>query len=87
MTNQEANKKVTKLFNRFKKLKQTTNSEQYYKDLEVLKKDCYALYKVIDVFYILSPLNAVKIASINSTIRFVQPYLMLMQLQKTVNVY
>ncbi len=97
MTKQEANSKVRKLFNRWQRDFRATKkdfednwvepTEEYYKELKQFKADCKALHNVVGVYTYLTDRNALKMASICSSVRFVEPYQMLMQLQKTTNSY
>ncbi len=90
MTSKEANSKAVKLFNKWRR-DFCNNSEapttQYYEDLEKFKKSCKELHSVVDVYKVLTDKNALKMASICSSLRFVEPYKMLMELQKTTNSY
>lgn len=90
MTNKEANSKAQKLFNKWR-MDFCNNHEEptadYYNKLEEFKKECAQLHNVVGVYEILTDKNALKMASICSGTRFVQPFQMLMQLQKTTNSY
>ena len=90
MTKQEANSKAVKLFNQWRK--EFNNSHQkpdakYYKRQEAFKKECKQLHNVVGVYEVLTDKNALKMASICSSLRFVEPWQMLMQLQKTTGSY
>ena len=90
MTNKEVNSKAIKLFNRWVKDFSNSTTEptnEYYRQKEEFKKECLKLHNVVGVYEVLSDKNALKMASICSSIRFVEPYRMLMQLQKTTGTY
>jgi hypothetical protein len=90
MTTKEANSKASKLFSLWRKEFCNTSQQPdkaYYKKLEDFKKECESLHNVGGVYKILTDKNALKMASICSSIRFVEPYRMLMQLQHTTNSY
>jgi hypothetical protein len=92
MTAKEANSKATKLFNRFKRefnggLEAEAPTDEYYKKLNDFKKECAQLHNVVGVYKVLTDKNALRMASICSTHRFVQPFQMLMELQKTTGTY
>jgi len=76
MKNSEANSKARKLFNRWRKGLTAEQREQF-------TEDCLALHNVIGVYEVLTDKNALKMASICSSIPFVPPFRMLMKLQKT----
>lgn len=90
MNNKQANSKAVKLFNKWQR-EFCDNSEpptnDYYERLEAFKNDCRKLHNVVGLYEILSDKNALKMASICSTVRFAEPWSMLMQLQKTTNSY
>ena len=90
MTKKEANSKAQKLFNKWRK--EFCNSWQiptddYYKRLEAFKKECLHLHNVVGLYDVLTDKNALKMASICSSIRFVEPFQMLMQLQRVTGTY
>ena len=90
MTKQEANSKVVKLFNKWRKdfcdpLQSPTN--EYYKSVEEFKKECLSTHNIVGLYECLTDKNALKMASICSSIRFAQPWHMLMYLQKTTKTY
>ena len=85
MTTKEANTQAVKLFNRFVKYK--NKSEATHDEREQLKNDCLQLHGVVGIYEYLTDKNALKMASICSTLRFVEPFKMLMQLQKTTGTY
>jgi hypothetical protein len=90
MTTKEANSKARKLFNQWRKEFCNYSEEptdEYYTRLKQFKADCKALHDVVGVYGSLTDRNALKMASICSSVRFVEPYLMLMQLQKTTKSY
>ena len=90
MTNQEANSKVRILFNKWRKDfcdNKQAPTDEYFINLEKFKKECLSLHEVVGIYDVLSDKNALKMASICSALRFVKPYRMLMQLQKTTNSY
>jgi len=90
MTNKQANAKALKLFNKWRKEfcnQSITADDKYIKSLEAFKNECLTLHYVVGVYEILSDKNALKMASICSTIRFVEPYYMLMKLQHTTKSY
>ena len=90
MEKKQANSKAVKLFNQWRK-EFCDNSEpatdEYFKKLNAFKKECEDLHNVPDVYYTLTDKNALKMASICSSLKFVQPYRMLMQLQKKTGSY
>lgn len=90
MTKQEANSKALKLFNKWKREFRNYSevpTDDYYARLKQFKADCKALHDVVGVYTYLTDKNALKMASICSSVRFVEPYQMLMQLQKTTKSY
>lgn len=90
MTTKEANSKVVKLFNQWQREfcnQNTEANDDYYKRLEAFKKECLQVHDIVGLYDVISDKNALKMASICSSVRFVQPYQMLMQLQKTTNSY
>ncbi|MFT6879127.1 MAG: hypothetical protein ACJARG_000051 [Arcticibacterium sp.] len=91
MTKKEANSKVVKLFNKwrgnFRSQEKVDDTEKYYKDVENFKAECKQVHDVVGLYEVLTDKNALKMASICSSLRFVPPYLMLMQLQKTTKTY
>jgi hypothetical protein len=92
MTNKELNSKVNKLFNRFVKLQNSTVKSEKERDInlskiEDLKKDCLTVHYIVGAYEVMTDKNALKMASICSTYRFVEPYRMLMELQKTTLTY
>lgn len=90
MTKQEANSKARKLFNQWRKEfcnYSEVPTDEYYARLKQFKADCRALHNVVGVYEWLTDKNALKMASICSSVRFVEPYQMLMQLQKTTKSY
>lgn len=90
MTTKEANSKAQKLFNRwvkdFRNFGEEPNQD-YYGRVEDFKKECAKLHNVVGIYEVLTPKNALKMASICSSLRFVEPYRMLMELQKTTKTY
>ena len=91
MDNREANNKVVKLFNKWKKDFHNPNgekaTEKYFKEVEDFKEECRKLHNVVGLYEVLTDKNALKMASICSSLRFVEPYRMLMELQKTTKTY
>lgn len=90
MTNKEVNSKAQKLFNTWRKdfcNQYTEPSEDYYKRLKEFNKECLHLHNVVGAYDVLTDKNALKMASICSCTRFVEPFQMLMQLQKTTGSY
>ena len=90
MTKQEANSKARKLFNQWRKEFRNYSEEptyEYYARLKQFKEDCKALHNVVGVYTCLTDKNALKMASICSSVRFVPEWQMLMQLQKTTKSY
>ena len=90
MTNKEANSKVNKLFNKWVKNFKSPLGEvndKYYNDLNLFKTECRKLHSVSGLYEVITDKNALKMASICSSTRFVEPYRMLMQLQKTTKTY
>jgi len=90
MTTKEANSKVSKLFNEWQRDFRGQNdkpTDEYYRDLEDFKKRCKHLHDVVGLYEVISDKNALKMASICSSIRFTQPFEMLMQLQKTTKTF
>lgn len=90
MTAKQANSKALKLFNQWKREFRNYSEEptpEYYDNQNKFKKDCLALHNVVGVYDILTDKNALRMASICSGIRFVEPWRMLMQLQKTTGTY
>jgi hypothetical protein len=90
MTNKQANSKAIKLFNKW--CKEFRNSmkgatPEYYQKLEEFKKECKQLHDVVGIYSAFTDKNALKMASICSSTRFVEPYRMLMQLQHTTKTY
>ncbi|MGK0324847.1 MAG: hypothetical protein ACJA1D_000179 [Polaribacter sp.] len=85
MTKKEVNSKVLKLFNFWKKKLNTqiNGTEKYYSDLEEFRKECKNLHDVVGAYEVMTYQNALKMASICSSIPFVSPFRMLMKLQKT----
>ena len=76
MKTKEANSKARKLFNQWKKGGTAEQKEQ-------LIRDCLSLHNVVGVYEVLTDKNALKMASICSSVSFVPPFRMLMKLQKT----
>lgn len=89
MTSKEANSKARKLFNQWRKefCNNLNVTEDYYTRLKQFKVDCKALHDVVGVYGYLTDKNALKMASICSSVRFVPEWQMLMQLQKTTKSY
>lgn len=90
MTKQEANSKAQKLFNKWQREfcnAATETTPEFYTKKEAFTKECFNLHNVVGIYEVLSDKNALKMASICSSVRFVEPYRMLMQLQKTTNSY
>lgn len=90
MTNKEANSKVIKLFNKwckeFRNYSEVAD-EDFYKRLELFKKECSQVHNIVGIYDVLTDKNALKMASICSSVRFVEPYRMLMELQRTTKTY
>lgn len=90
MTSKEANSRAVKLFNRWQRDFCSDSEEPtptYYIQLEAFKKECKELHNVVGIYKVLTDKNALKMASICSSVRFVEPWRMLMQLQKTTKSY
>ena len=88
MTDKEVNSKAVKLFNRWKTITRPRfQTNTYFIEIENLKKECKDLHDVVGVYEGLTDKNALKMASMCSSIRFVQPYQMLMKLQHTTKSY
>jgi len=89
MTNKQANSKVVKLFNKwqrdFKSTERATN--QYFEDLADFEEECRQVHDIVGLYEVISDKNALKMASICSSIRFVAPFRMLMQLQHVTKSY
>jgi hypothetical protein len=90
MENKKANSKAVKLFNKWKKEFSNSSTEptqEFYNKKEEFKKECFKLHNIVGIYEVLTDKNALKMASICSSLRFVEPYRMLMQLQKTTKTY
>ena len=88
MTSKEINSKALRLFNRWKRdFRGNTPTQDFYEQRKAFAKECLALHSVVGAYDVLSPLNALKMASICSSIRFVEPYRMMAQLQKVTKTY
>ena len=89
MTSKEANSRAQKLFNRWRK--EFSGDEEatadYYSRLEAFNYECKKFHSVVGVYEVLTGKNALKMASICSSTRFVQPFQMLMELQKVTKCY
>ena len=90
MTTKQLNSKANKLFNKWRKdfsnnLEIPTN--EYYAKLETFKDECKQLHDVVGCYEYLTNLNALKMASICSTLQFVKPYQMLQKLQHQTKTY
>jgi len=86
MTTKEANSKVVKLFNEWErdfhgKTPDQKQEGEFYKKREKFTQKCNDLHKVVGLYEAISDKNALKMASICSSLRFVEPYRMLMKLQ------
>jgi hypothetical protein len=90
MTTKEANKKASQLFNKWKKeflnYSEMPTPERD-KKIEDFIEECRQFHNVVGLYEVLTDKNALKMASICSSLRFVEPYRMLMQLQKTTGTY
>lgn len=90
MEKAQVNRKAARLFGKWKKQFRDSGAEptdEYYKRLEAFKKECYELHSVLGVYEVLTNLNALKMASICGSLRFIEPYRMLYALQKTTKTY
>ena len=88
MTAKEANSKAKKLFDKWQTISRPRfETNAYYLEKEEFKKECLTFHNVAGVYEVLTDKNALKMASICSSLRFVAPYKMLMQLQKTTGTY
>ena len=90
MTTKEANNKVVKLFNEWIKDFKNYQGEatpKYYEGLEKFKTKCANLHNVVGLYEVLTDKNALKMASICSSLRFVAPWKMLIKLQHTTKTY
>lgn len=89
MSNKEANNRVNKLHNRFKKhlACQYPQIEDVYIEAEFIRKEALKLHNVVGLYEVITPINALKMASICSSLRFVQPFRMLIALEKTIGDY
>lgn len=90
MTRKEANSKAQKLFNQWRKEfcnQYEVPTPEYYERKKAFDQECVKLHYVVGVYEILTDKNALKMASICSSTRFVQPYQMLMKLQKVTKSY
>ena len=90
MTTREANSKVVKLFNQWQR--EFTNygeapTDEYYKRLEAFKKQCRDTHNIGGLYQSISDKNALKMASICASLRFVEPWQMLTSLQHTTKSY
>ncbi|MFT7280519.1 MAG: hypothetical protein ACI9DM_000238 [Cyclobacteriaceae bacterium] len=80
MTTKEANSIVVKLYNEFKK-DQAAPKEDSVSRREKLIVKCTQAHHVGGFYEVLTNKNALKMASMASTMRFVQPWQMLLKLQ------
>ncbi|MFK5981489.1 MAG: hypothetical protein QM499_01145 [Flavobacteriaceae bacterium] len=90
MEKKEANKKVNKLFNKWLKEFRDYSEEptkEYYNNLDNFTKECKKLHNTGGLYTSLTDKSALKMASICSSVRFVEPYRMLMKLQHTTKTY
>lgn len=90
MTKKEANKKVNLLFNKWKRDFRDSSivpDDVFYKSLSDFKKECLTLHNVVGLYEVISDKNALKMASICSSVMFTEPHSMLMHLQKTTGTY
>jgi len=90
MTTKQLNSKAVKLFNKWQRDfcdSSTAATDEYFNKLKSFKKECLDLHNVVGCYEYLTNKNALKMASICSSLRFVEPYRMLMQLQKQTKTY
>ena len=90
MTRKEVNNKVVKLFNRWNRdfrNNSETPSDEYYDRLSTFKAECFDIHHIVGVYGQLTDKNALKMASICGSVRFVEPYQMLYKLQIVTNTY
>ena len=89
MTKQEANSKVVKLFNKwnkeFRNCKKVATEES--QEAQEFRMECARVHYIYGLYEVITDKNALKMASICSAIRFVEPFRMLMKLQKTTGTY
>lgn len=90
MEKAQANRKAARLFGKWKKEFRdygTIATDEFYKRQDEFKKECLELHNVNGVYEVLTNTNALKMASICGSLRFVEPFRMLYKLQIKTKTY